>query len=280
MRQATEIVSRGDWLVVFPEGEIYHTNERLTPLREGVAFMALQAQREMDKSGGGASGGKSMWVVPTAIKYKYEEDIAPALENSVAAMEKRFFITAHPGDSLGQRITHLGELLLTIKEKEKLGHTQESLGDLPTRLAAMINTLLGRDETKQFGKTSDGDPVPLRVKVLRRALLEKMFDEKADDAVRHEAHDTLEDLHLVLQLYSYPGDYVSGKPSVERMAETIEKYEEDLRGVSSPKGKRSAVVRFGKPIAVQPFMAARARVATGELTGKLEEAIRELMGKN
>ena len=70
-------------------------------------------------------------------------------------------------------------------------------------------------------------------------------------------------LHLVLQLYSYPGDYVSGKPTVERMAETIEKYDEDLQGVSSPKGKRSAIVRFGKPIAVQPFTASRPRVATG-----------------
>jgi len=218
-----------------------------------------------------------MWVVPTAIKYKYEEDITPALEKSVAAMEKRFFITAKPGDSLGQRITHLGELLLTIKEKEKLGHTQESLGDLPTRLAAMIHALLSKMETKQFGKVSDGDSVPLRVKVLRRALLERMFDEKADDAVRREAHDTLEDLHLVLQLYSYPGDYVSGKPSVERMAETIEKFEEDLQGVSSPKGRRSAVVRFGKPIAVQPFTSPRPRIATAELTAQLEEAIREQM---
>jgi len=33
MRQAVDLMTSGRWLVVFPEGEIYHTNERLTPLR-------------------------------------------------------------------------------------------------------------------------------------------------------------------------------------------------------------------------------------------------------
>ena len=69
------LMTSGRWLVVFPEGEIYHTNERLTPLREGVAFMALTAQRELDR----APGGAHVWVVPTAIRYRYLEDIRPAL---------------------------------------------------------------------------------------------------------------------------------------------------------------------------------------------------------
>jgi 1-acyl-sn-glycerol-3-phosphate acyltransferase len=39
IRQATELLAGGEGLIIFPEGEIYHLNERLTPLREGVAFM-------------------------------------------------------------------------------------------------------------------------------------------------------------------------------------------------------------------------------------------------
>ena len=35
-------------LVVYPEGEVYHTNDRLTPLREGAAMMALTAQKALD----------------------------------------------------------------------------------------------------------------------------------------------------------------------------------------------------------------------------------------
>jgi hypothetical protein len=274
IRQATELLGRGDWLVVFPEGEIYHTNDRLTPLREGVAFMALQGQREAEKAG----AGKSTWIVPTAIRYRYDEDITPALELAVSAMEKRFFVTRKEGDELPQRIVRLGELLLTIKEKEKLGGSQDSLGDLPVRIRAFIETLLRQMEAKQFEKTSDGDSVPLRVKVLRRALIEKMVDEKLADADRREASDMLENLHLVLQLYSYPGDYVSAKPSILRMAETIEKFEEDVQGgVAFPKGKRTATVKLGKPIDVKQFAGSRPRVATQELTAKLEESIKALM---
>src|SRR5689334_9570671 len=40
VRQAVELLGGGASLVVFPEGEVYHLNERLTPLLEGVAFMA------------------------------------------------------------------------------------------------------------------------------------------------------------------------------------------------------------------------------------------------
>src|SRR5438874_1502433 len=102
IRQATELLTSGDWLVVFPEGEIYHTNERLTPLREGVGFMAITAQKDLEKShlaapgfprSGRSServGQRAIWVIPSAIRYHYEEDIAPKLEETVAELEKRF----------------------------------------------------------------------------------------------------------------------------------------------------------------------------------------------
>src|SRR5438105_9010838 len=47
MRQAVELLTTGQCLVIFPEGEIYRLNDRLTPLLEGVAFMALSAQRDL-----------------------------------------------------------------------------------------------------------------------------------------------------------------------------------------------------------------------------------------
>ena len=61
IRQAVEVLSSGHALVVFPEGEIYHLNDRLTPLLEGVAFMALTAQRELEKA---QSAGASGWCRP------------------------------------------------------------------------------------------------------------------------------------------------------------------------------------------------------------------------
>jgi 1-acyl-sn-glycerol-3-phosphate acyltransferase len=273
MRQAQELLSSSRWLVVFPEGEIYHTNERLTPLREGVAFMAITAQKDLDKS----NDGRQIWIVPTAIKYDFEEDITPKLEAVMTNLESRIALKSKPGAPLSQRIITFGEAMLTLKEKEKLGHSNESAGDLPTRVHALIDHLLKTHEMKQFKKTAEDESVPLRVKTLRRSLLEQMCDEKMGDDDRRSAKDALDDLHLVLQLYSYPGDYVSTKPSVERMAETVEKFEEDLLGVASPKGKRRATVRFGSPLDVKRHTASRARKGAEELTGRLEQAIISLM---
>jgi hypothetical protein len=172
----------------------------------------------------------------------------------------------------------IGDVLLTIKEKEQLGHAADSSGDLPARLNRLIAHLLAKHETTYFGKTSDGDSVPLRVKVLRRAILEKMAAEKVQPPVPAEYQTALDDLHLALQLYSYPGDYVSSKPTVERMAETIEKFEEDLGGgVAAPKGSRSAMVTFGEPIDVAPHAEERPRAASVEITSQLEQRIRAMM---
>src|SRR6266511_720627 len=142
IRQATELLTAGEWLVVFPEGEIYHTNERLTPLREGVAFMAVTAQRDLEK----AKSDHRIWVVPTCIHYKYDQDITPALTQAVDAMQDRLMIKKTAGAPLHERIVTIGDVLLTIKEKEQLGHPSEG-GDLPTRLNRLIGHLLTKHET-------------------------------------------------------------------------------------------------------------------------------------
>jgi 1-acyl-sn-glycerol-3-phosphate acyltransferase len=301
IRQATEILTSGRWLVVFPEGEIYHTNERLTPLREGVAFMAITSQRDLDKQTAKLDDKQRphsvaspdfdelsrvatrdaqplrVWIVPTRIRYRYDQDIATALESSVASLEQRLMLRPIAGAPLPQRMVRIGEILLTIKEKEQLGRSMEEHGDLPTRLKRLIDHILARHENAHLAKVNDAESVPVRVKTLRRHLIEQLAEEKCDDARRRAVKDALDELHLVMQLYSYPGDYVSSNPTPERMAETVEKFEEDLLGASTPKGPRSAAVIFGRPIDVRPFCAARSRTASMELTAKLEAEIRELM---
>ena len=273
MRQAIELICNGKWLVVFPEGEIYHTNERLTPLREGVAFMTISAQRDLEKS----KADRQTWVIPVAIRYRYDDDVLPRLDAAMNTMETRFLIRNKPGTPLPQRIIALGEVLLTIKEKEQLGHSCESEGPLPVRLKHLINHVLGKHEIERFHKTQESESIPIRVKTLRRSLIECMFNAECTDAQKTAAHEALSDVHLALQLYSYPGDYIATNPSPERMAETIDKFEEDLGGVASMKGKRTAHVTLGDPLDVKRHTAGRARVASTELTARLESAITGLM---
>lgn len=280
MRQANDLLTTGKALVIFPEGEIYHTNERLTPLREGVAFMALTAQREMDKQAGG-DAKRRVWIVPTYIRYQFCDDVTPALSNALAAMEHRLLLKARPGMPLQERIVRYGEMLLTIKEKEKLGRSFDDEGEtLPGRIARLANGILEKLEVTHFGKARSDDAVPVRVKQLRRHLIDEICEPQTPPEQAADAHHALDDVHTVVQLFSYPGDYITSKPSVERMAETIEKFEEDVYDdYAKPKGKRRATVTLGEPIDVKSLTASgvKARAAAGELTTRLESAMTGLM---
>lgn len=273
MKTAIDLLAGGKFLVIFPEGEIYHLNERLTPLREGVAFLAATAQRELDSAN---SPGRVL-IFPTAIRYEFTEDVTPRLEAALAALEKRVMLKSPAGMPLHQRIVRFGEVMLTIKEKEKLGRSREHEADLPSRIRGLIDEILARLEAEHLARSNAHEPVPVRVKLLRRKLLEAWFDDPAaaPDAVPPALRDALEDVHLALQLFSYPGDYMTASPTPERMAETIEKFEEDIYGsYARPKGARRAIVRLGEPIDVRASLAgARPRAAAETLTAELERRL-------
>jgi 1-acyl-sn-glycerol-3-phosphate acyltransferase len=292
LNQAIELLSTGRPLVVFPEGEVYHLNDRLTPFLEGVAFMALTAQRELDKKPDGAR----VWILPTFIRYHYLEDVQARLEEAMTRLEERVLLKPSLAP-LQERIVRFGEIVLTIKEKEKLGRSGEGEGDLPMRRARLMNTLLERLETAHLKRAPSAETVPLRVKALRRCLLEAWTDENnaangtrsvaatesAPQDMRRPISDALDDLHLVVQLFSYLGDYLGKQPTVERLAETIEKFEEDIHGgqIPPPKAPRRARLFFGRPIDLKERMGSgRIRTLATEVTADLEQAIQELMAAN
>jgi len=278
IRQAVELLTSASNLVVFPEGEIYRLNDRLTPLLEGVAFMALTSQRELERA---APQGR-VWIVPTFIRYHYVEDIRPRLEAAMTQLEERLLLRPAAGTPMKDRIIRFGEMALTIKEKQKLGTSGEGDGDLSVRLSRLMSALLKRWETDYLKKTSAAETIPMRVKALRRPLLEVLADEGAEPAARDRAREALEDMQLVLQLFSYPGDYLAAEPTLERLAETMEKFEEDIYGdIPPPKGKRRARVVFGEPIDLKKQSgSARARALAADVTRQLEKTIQELMAAN
>jgi hypothetical protein len=160
IKQAVKLLTTGDRLVIFPEGDVYHLNERLTPLLEGVAFIALTAQRQLEHENSGAR----VWVVPTAIRYRYLQKIDDCLESLLSTLEKRFLISPAPGATLHQRITFLGELLLTLKEKETLGHSRETEGTLAARLTYFVETLLSALERDWTRQSPAAETIPLRIR--------------------------------------------------------------------------------------------------------------------
>ncbi len=78
-------------------------------------------------------------------------------------------------------------------------------------------------------------------------------------------------------MYGYPGDYVSEQPSIERIAETLDKLEEDVLEIptATVRGTRRAEVTFGEPIMVETGRSQKG--ASQRLTLQLEERVRQLL---
>ncbi|MHC4126810.1 MAG: lysophospholipid acyltransferase family protein [Planctomycetota bacterium] len=287
-RTAVDILADGTHaLVVFPEGEVYHLNDRVTPLREGAAMIAISAVRRCRRS-----GGSPLRLVPCGLKYFHLEDPTPLLEPIMARLERRVYWRPQAQRSLPDRIYRYAEAILALKELEYLDGF--GTGPLPQRVASLSERILADLEERRLGAVAAGT-IPVRVKQLRQRIMQELPGigpaggaDAEDDGpppagaptaeALAQARRDLDDLHLVTQLFSYPGDYVAQKPSIERIAETLAKFEEDALGVEDATAKtdRRVVVSFGPPVDVSAFVAEAsgpAREVAGALTVLMEQRI-------
>jgi hypothetical protein len=123
--------------------------------------------------------------------------------------------------------------------------------------------------------------VPERAKALRQTLIKKIEDDETAAAQANGAllqlQQEMEDVFFVMQLYSYPGDYLHAESSVERIAETVDKFEEDILGLDLPsvRGRRRVVVRFGHPL--EASAGDGKKVSSAEMTTLLHGKVQELI---
>lgn len=269
LRKARDILQSQPYpLVIFPEGEVYHINDRITPFREGPAAIALLAARK---------ASRRIVCVPCGMTFRYIDDPTPELTELMGKLERAVLWRPRPDLTLPQRIYHLAEGLLALKEIEFMGSTCS--GKVPERIANLIEFILGQIEAHR-GVEPSGATVPERVKALRREAIKQLEELPEGDPSCRQAQDDLDDLFLVVQAFSYPGDYVAEQPSLERIAETLDKFEEDVLGAEAAaiRGSRSATVAFGEPI---PVVAERGKkTSPAALTELLEQGVQALLDED
>ena len=272
-KTAVQIVRDGRFpLVVFPEGEIYHHHERLDAFNEGVATILLRASAK-------SPAGRCAYLVPTAMRYAYDESVAATFSARLDALERR--ITWKPRGELDvvDRIYRLGRGLLAIKEVEFLGEPQS--GDLVEHISNLRNRLVTMIEQKHLTQAPNGS-IPQRVKTLRGTIRQRLTDADAplSGDERTRLYDDLDTLFVAVQLYSYPGQYLREEPSVDRVAETILKLEEDVLGEADYAAPRNVHVRFGDPIDAKVFLEERSldtKTGVAPLTAVLSEQIQDML---
>jgi 1-acyl-sn-glycerol-3-phosphate acyltransferase len=285
LKTAVDVIqNRPQPLVIFPEGDVYHTNDRVTPFRDGAAAMALMAARKAERP---------VVIIPVAIKRWYTQDPTPSMLKTLTDLETRLYWRPRCHEPVRARILQVAQGLLTLKELEYFGCSTE--GDLPTRLKHLARCVLSRCEDRYSIRDRDAI-IPERIKEVRRRIIQarqeslspldsgalaesaaNLSSTSATEEQQRQWSSDMNDMFFVTQLYSYPGDYMEQNPTWERQAETLDKLEEDALGAVFPsiRGPRRVVVRFDEPYNLP--RGKDKKVSPAEITDHIERRVQSML---
>jgi 1-acyl-sn-glycerol-3-phosphate acyltransferase len=264
-------------LVIFPEGEVYHLNDYVTEFRDGTLSIAMSAVK---------LGKRPVACFPCALKYFFVDDPTPELTAVMDRLEERLALPIERDAPLVERLRRFTVAAVAMREREYLD-AASNLGDdsdaLAARLDMLKRTVVERIE-KRLAIAPLSDFLPERIKRIRQTVVERMSDPATGDEEKHRLSEDLEHAFVAVQLHSYrptylDGTYLDGNPSIERISETIDKYEEDFLGVRSAniRGYKRGVIAFGEPLVVDT-PGSRADVARlgEELRQRVQKLIDEI----
>jgi 1-acyl-sn-glycerol-3-phosphate acyltransferase len=256
-------------LVLFPEGAASRNNDHLHALLD-ISFLARGAAKKRAK----LSPGGQVVIHPVALKYRFGGDLERQGDEVLTAIEQRLSWRPQRHLPLLDRVAKLGRTLLCLKEMECFGQTQT--GTLAERLDGLINRLLCPLEQEWLGQSRSGPVVP-RIKALRIKILPDMIEGRVDEAERRRRWDQLADMYLAQQVSYYPPDYLQEYPSVDRLLEMIERFEEDLTDKVTVHGSLHVIIEVGPAIAVSPERDRSAEI--DPLMSQLEEVLQGMLDR-
>ena len=254
-------------LVIFPEGHVSRTNDRLTPMLEGTALIARQAAKKRAKD------NKKVVIHPVATRYHFPFDVHAAAATMLDEIEQRLTWRPSRELSLHERFKKVGAGLLALKELQYFGETQD--GTIDERLSKLIDAILKPLEAEWVNGNGAGHPVA-RVKRLRSAVLPDMIKGDLAEAEQRRRWRHLEDADLAQMLYHYPPGYLSENSAANRIIETVERFEEDLTGKIRVHGPIEAVITVGDPVEVSTGREARGE--SDPLMTAIESQLRTMLG--
>ncbi|MDP1563496.1 MAG: 1-acyl-sn-glycerol-3-phosphate acyltransferase [Pirellulaceae bacterium] len=239
-------------LLIFPEGTTSRTNDRLMALMEGPAFIARTAAKRRQEQG-------KVVLHPVAIRYLYQGDVERACREVLTSIEHKLTWRPNSDVPLVRRIVTVGNALLTLKEMQfGLSHMEGKT--LRQRQTQLVNHLLHPLENELLGGPRN-DGIAIRIKNVRMKIFPQMIREHLGKTERERFWQMIEDTYLAQQIDCYPENYLTEHPSVDRILETVEKFEEDLSDKARIHGKLRVIIDIDPAIEVS---AKREKSADGD----------------
>lgn len=271
MAAAIATVTKGDSVLnIFPEGNVYLTNDRVTPFLDGTAFIALKAQQALER--------ERVLVVPVSLKFTHLTAPRPAIEErmkTLAADGGYRFPAGSTEDPLAAMLGLGRHLLGTFLEKH--GHLAageiegaslyETLGAFASGLVAHLESALSLAPSKETGLVE-------RIRRVRSTIHQMRTD--SSGAAHPEIDGLAERAILALRIHGYLTPYLTEHPTIDRYDETAERLAEDFYSRAMPRtGPRRAVVHLHAPLEVGDFLAdgGSLKSAVAPLTRAMEGAV-------
>lgn len=251
-------------LLIFPEGTTSGTNDRLMSLMDGPAFIARTAAKRRSKH---AMGSGKVVVHPVGIRYLFEGDLNRICDPVLTDIERKLTWRPQPEVPLVQRIIKIGDALLRLKELQ-YGMLPDNHLSHKQRQNNLVQRILQPLEQQWIGKTSDAG-IAIRIKNIRMKIFPDLSHNKIDATERQHRWRQLEDTYLAQQIDCYPEQYLTEYPSVDRILDTVRKFEEDLTdrcGIDRP---TRVIIDIDEAIEVSP------KRQRGTTTDPLSEEIRQ-----
>ncbi len=274
IQQGVKTLVDGEYaMTIFPEGEVYHQNDRVVPFQEGAIYIALTAQKKLTK----LHPGHSIYIVPVSIKVSHDHDQRPAISALLAEL------AAGAGTTLDKEREPVAELeriasALVLREVKKAGLDPAPAGTdgLEAQLIAAAGLIItALEKSMDIGVENSGNLMS-RLLHIRRGIHQIRIDPNKA-AGFPEAGKWAEQAMLALRILSYNPNYLRHRPSVDRYGECVEKFFEDFHSrILSPYGNRKAIVCFSTPISLLDKLnnfQGKSREVLKELTKESERAI-------
>lgn len=252
MNCAVDLLIRGDRaLTIFPEGNVFLMNDRVSPFLGGATFLAMRAQKKLGPD-------KPIYGIPISLGFTHLTDCRAAILRHVADLESRLSIEPDHELTIRQRLRRIGIQVLSrnLRQRGFIPPASEE-DDLNKLLEESALQIITRLEQKIELDRSAGDPPMERIRRIRAAIHQVRID-REQHLDHRVAASWADEAILAMRILSYSGDYLRESPTLDRHSETLEKLREDLvEEIVFPIGDRKAVVHFGQPVNFAKYLDAK-----------------------
>ncbi len=273
MSAAIAVLTQGDYaLDIFPEGNVYLTNDRVTPFLDGTAFIALQAQKKMKEA--------PLKIIPISLKLTH---LTLPHETVRARLKKLGEDSGHtysPGADPISAIMGLGAHLVSdFLSNHGFDHSISADPDsLPSALTDFTTALVSELESALDLSPSADQTLVDRIRKVR-STIHQLKTTESDSPVRDDINQLADKAILAFRIHGYLTPYLIDNPTVDRFEETVERIAEDFYSHAMPRtGARRAYAHVHSPINVSDYLNAaegKIRNAVSSLTADMESHIQQ-----